>query len=93
MSNQWREKYDQDNPEKERITFEALARDIMLVQVKTRKRNRTGGIQRTFHAKSILAVKGAELRFIDRLPADLCAGFAQSGKSYAVIVRFSNAQG
>ena len=93
MSNQWREKYDQDDPEKERITFEALARNIMRVQVKIRKRNRTGGIQRTFHAKSILAVKGAELRFIDRLPADLCVGFAQPGKSYPVIVRFSNAYG
>ena len=69
MSNQWREKYDQDDPEKERITFEALARDIMRVQVKIRKRNFTGGIQRTFHAKSILAVKGANCGLlIDCLP-------------------------
>jgi Animal haem peroxidase/Catalase len=93
MSVQWREIYDENDPEKERIGFEALARDIMRVQLKTRKRSKAGGIQRAFHAKSILAVKGATLRFIDNVPTDLRVGFAQPGKSYPVIVRFSNAHG
>jgi hypothetical protein len=93
MSVQWREVYDEGDPEKERVGFEALARDIMRVQLKTRKASRSNAIQRTFHAKSILAVKGATLQFIRDLPADLCAGFAQPNKSYPVIVRFSNAHG
>lgn len=93
MSGQWHEKYDQNDPQKERVAFEALARDIMRVQLKTNKRVGTGGIQRAFHAKSILAVKDAELRFIDELPAALTTGFARPGKSYAAIVRFSNAHG
>ncbi len=88
---QWREEYDGDDPEKERGAFEALARDIMRVQLKVKKRGRASAIQRTFHAKSVLSVKGATLRFVNGLSDDLSAGYAQPGKSYPVIVRFSNA--
>ena len=38
------------------------------------------GVDRAFHAKSTLAVDDAELRFLDDLPADLQAGFAQPGR-------------
>jgi Animal haem peroxidase/Catalase len=50
------------------------------------------GVDRTFHAKSTLATDQAELRFLD-LPGDLSHGFAQPGRAYPVIVRFSNAEG
>ena len=92
----WTEEYSGGSPGAERLQFEQLAREIMLVQLKNRKRASSHGvphaIDRAFHAKSTLAVDDAELRFID-LPPDLRAGFAQPNASYRTVVRFSNAAG
>ncbi|WFP65884.1 peroxidase family protein [Mesorhizobium sp. WSM4904] len=86
----WRE-IPQGSAEDERLLFERLAQDMMHVQLKTRRRSKTAGIRRAFHAKPIFASIDATLRFNDDLPADFRAGFAQPGKSYPAIVRFSNA--
>jgi hypothetical protein len=91
------ERYVGGTPETERVLFEKLARDIMRVQVKiqkrARKRTTAAGIDRAFHAKAILGVENAGLRFRADLPLDLCAGFAQPGAEYPAIVRLSNAGG
>ncbi|MDF2971361.1 MAG: catalase [Microvirga sp.] len=88
----WQEIYD-GTPGEERVAFEELARDILRVQLKTKRRSKSSAIQRTFHAKSILAVSGATLEFDQNLSKDLQAGYVQPGKSYPVTVRFSNAHG
>jgi len=93
----WSERYAGGSPEAESTQFEALARGIIEVQSKVRKRISGHGvphaIARAFHAKATLAVDDAELRFRDDLAADLRAGFAQPGAKYRAIVRFSNASG
>jgi hypothetical protein len=89
----WREEYAGGSPEAERVEFERLALDIMRVQLKVKERAKTSTVQRTFHAKAVFAAKDAELCFVEDLPADLCAGFAQPGKRYPTIVRLSNADG
>ncbi len=92
----WAEEYQGGSPEAERRLFEQLAKEIMLVQLKTRKRASAHGVphavDRAFHAKSTLAVEDAELRFLD-IPDDLRAEFAESGAAYPTVVRFSNAAG
>jgi hypothetical protein len=88
----WREEYE-GGPEAERLLFERLAQDMMHVQLKTKKRSKAPGIQRSFHAKPIFASVDARLSIVDDLPDELGAGFAAPGKSYPAIVRFSNASG
>jgi hypothetical protein len=82
--------------EAERLEFERLAREIMRVQLTTRKTASAHGVphgvDRAFHARSTLALDDAELRFLD-LPDDLQAGFVRPGASYRAVVRFSNAAG
>jgi heme peroxidase/catalase len=90
---QWREAYEGGSAEAERLVFEKLARDIMSVQLKIQRRAKAARVQRAFHAKSVYAGRNAELRFVDDLPQDLRAGFAQPGKSYRTTVRLSNADG
>ena len=81
---------------RERVAFEALATEIMRVQLKNRKAARAHGVRhgvdRAFHAKTTFAVDDAELRFLD-LPPDLRVGFAQPGAAYPAAVRFCNAAG
>jgi hypothetical protein len=93
----WSERYAGGSAEAERAEFEALARGIMAVQSKVRKRVSSHGvphaIARAFHAKATLAVDDAELRFRDDLAEDLQVGFARPGAAYRAIVRFSNASG
>ena len=62
----------------------------MHVQLKTES-EAAGAIQRAFHSKAIRGRR--QLKFVGDLPGDLSAGFAQPGKSYPAIVRFSNASG
>ena len=91
-----KEQYSGGSAEAEYREFQQLAQDIMRVQSKVRKRVSPGvpcPIQRAFHAKATLAVDDAELRVNDDLSADLRVGFAQPGKAYRTIVRFSNAAG
>lgn len=96
MQTSWSETMVGGSPEVERLEFDRLARDIMRVQLKTARAASSHGVphgvDRTFHAKSTLAVEGAEFRFLD-IAEDLRAGFAQPGASYPAVVRFSNAAG
>jgi len=96
MNANWTEEFAGGSPEAERLQFEKLARDILLVQLKNQKSASAHGVphpvDRAFHAKSTLAVEDAELRFLD-LPGDLRVGFAQPGAVYQTAVRFSNAAG
>ncbi|GAA0966537.1 peroxidase family protein [Actinocorallia libanotica] len=87
------ERYAGGSPELERRIFEELARDLMLVQLKIRKRSGARSVDRAFHAKGLLGVENAALRFRADLPADLRVGFARPGAEYPVIARFSNASG
>src|SRR6266851_4820414 len=94
MQASWTETMAGGSPEAERIEFDRLARDIMRVQLKTAKTASAHGVphpvDRTVHAKPTLATDRAELTFLD-LPEDLRAGFAQPGRTYPTVVRFSNA--
>jgi hypothetical protein len=89
----WREEYEGGGPEAERLVFERLAVDIMQVQMTTKRRAKRTNVQRAFHAKAVFTATDAELCFIDDLPTELRAGFAQPGKRYTTIVRLSNADG
>jgi hypothetical protein len=88
---EWTEEYVGGSAESEHLTFQKLAQDIMVAQLKTRKAAKAQRIERAFHAKATLALDGVELRFLDTLPPDLTCGFAQPGATYPAIVRFSNA--
>ncbi|WP_027232923.1 peroxidase family protein [Phyllobacterium sp. UNC302MFCol5.2] len=88
----WREEY-QGSAEAERLTFERLAQDMMDVQVKAKKHGKAPAIQRAFHSKAVFSAIDAKLTFVDDLPEEFRAGFAQPGASYTTIVRFSNANG
>jgi hypothetical protein len=96
MQGAWKETMVGGTPQAERAEFEQLAQDIMRLQLKNAKTASAHGVphavDRAFHAKSTLATNRAELRFLD-LPADLSHGFAQPGRAYPTIVRFSNASG
>ncbi len=87
------ERYVGGSPEFERGLFERLARDLMLVQLKTRKRSGARAVDRAFHAKGLCGVENAVLRFRADLPVDLGVGYARPGAEYPVVVRFSNAGG
>jgi hypothetical protein len=96
MLGPWKETMAGGSPQAERAEFDKLARDIMAVQLKNaRTASAHGvphGVDRAFHAKSTLATDRAELTFAD-LADDLSAGFAQPGRTYPTLVRFSNAAG
>lgn len=89
----WQEEYQGGTAGAERLVFDALAKDIMAVQLKIRRRAKIAHVERAFHAKAVFAATDAELAFRDDLPADLRAGFAQPGKRYRTTVRLSNADG
>ncbi|MEC4017872.1 peroxidase family protein [Streptomyces sp. H27-D2] len=87
------ETYDGGSAEAERRIFEQLAREIMNVQRKTKKSSDAASLARTFHAKAVLGVENARLRFHDDLPAALRTGYAQPGAEYPAVLRLSNASG
>lgn len=87
---EWTEK-PKGSDEEERREFEALAGLMMEAQLKTRKAAKAKTIDRAFHARSTAAFEGATFAFNDDLPEDLRIGFAQPGKRYPALVRFSNA--
>ena len=97
MQNAWKETMAGGCPQAERAEFEQLAQDIMRMQLKNAKTASAHGVphgaDRAFHAKSTLATDRAELKFRDDLPSSLSHGFAQPGRVYPVVVRFSNAEG
>ncbi|MGO4460278.1 peroxidase family protein [Streptomyces sp. M-16] len=87
------ERYVGGSPEAERLVFERLAGELVRVQLKAKKRSRSPALERTFHAKAVLGVENARLRFHDDLPGALRTGFARPGAEYRVTVRLSNASG
>jgi hypothetical protein len=87
----WEETYAGGSAEAERREFDRLAIDIMRAQLKARKAAGAPTVDRAFHAKAVLAVEEAQVRFLDTLPADLTVGFAAPGAVYPAIVRVSNA--
>src|SRR4051812_17834854 len=89
----WREGYDGGSAEAERLIFAGLARDILDVQLKLKKRSGASDVERAFHAKSVLGVVDARLRVRDDIPADLIVGYVRPGAEYAATVRLSNAHG
>lgn len=89
----WHESYVGGSAESERLLFQQLARDIMAVQLKIKRRSKATKVQRAFHAKAVFAGRSAELRFVDDLPQELRVGFARPGQSYPTVVRLSNADG
>ena len=97
MQGSWEETMAGGCPQAERAEFEQLAQDIMRMQLKNARTASAHGVphgaDRAFHAKSTLATGRAELKFRDDLPSSLAHGFAQPGRVYPVIVRFSNAEG
>ena len=96
MEAAWAEEFQGGSPEAERVVFDQLAREVMLVQLKNQRSASAHGVphpvDRAFHAKSTLAVEDAELRFLDISP-DLHVEFAQPNAAYPTVVRFSNASG
>jgi hypothetical protein len=91
MATGWAETYAGGSEEAERLEFNSLAIDIMRAQLKARRAAGVASVDRAFHAKAVLAVGDAQLRFLDTLPANLTTGFAAPGASYRAIVRVSNA--
>jgi Animal haem peroxidase/Catalase len=91
MATSWRETYHGGSAEAERQEFDRLAIDIMRAQLKARRASGAGAVDRAFHAKAVLAVEEAELRFNDDLRADLRVGFATPRAVYPAMVRISNA--
>ncbi|PKV83249.1 peroxidase family protein [Streptomyces sp. TLI_146] len=87
------ERYAGGSPEAERLVFERLARELLRVQLKVKKRGGAASVDRAFHAKAVLGVENARLTFRDDLPETLRAGFARPGAEYPVTVRLSNASG
>ncbi|MFH8983174.1 peroxidase family protein [Streptomyces varsoviensis] len=87
------EHYEGGSPEAERLVFERLARDLMRVQLKNKEASGSAHPQRAFHAKAVLGLENARLRFLDDLPAPLRVGFAQPGAEYPALLRLSNASG
>jgi hypothetical protein len=88
----WKEQYLGGSPERERVAFEALATDIMRVQLKNRRAASAHGVRqgvdRAVHVKATFAVDDAELTFLD-LPPDLEVGFARSRAEYSALLRVS----
>ncbi|WP_030253568.1 peroxidase family protein [Streptomyces violens] len=87
------ETYEGGSPEAERLLFEKLARELMRVQSRNKRSSGAPGAQRAVHAKGILGVENARLRFNDDLPPALTQGYAQPGAEYPALVRLSNASG
>lgn len=87
------ERYVGGNPETERLAFERLAKELLRVQLKVKRRSGAAALERTFHAKAVLGVENGRLRFRDDLPEQLRTGFARPGAEYPVTVRLSNASG
>src|SRR5262245_1282267 len=89
----FRERYAGGSPEAERLQFLELARDIMDIQLASKKRAGAADVDRAFHAKAILGVVNATLRVSDDIPKDLELGHFRARAEYDATVRLSNANG
>ncbi|MCJ0875151.1 hypothetical protein [Streptomyces sp. AP-93] len=57
------------------------------MRLKTKKRSGSAALERTFHAKAVLGVENARLKFHDDLPEAQRTGFARPGAEYPVTRR------
>ncbi|MFJ4849548.1 MULTISPECIES: hypothetical protein [unclassified Streptomyces] len=89
----WREIHHGGSPEAEEAHFRDLADIVVGVQRANKEKSGSQVSRRTFHAKIVVGVDNAELRFRTDLPADLHAGHFVAGTQLPVIVRLSNASG
>ena len=89
----WREIYHGGSPESELREFQVLARDIMAVQLTTKRRAGARTVDRAFHANARFATTHGRLRILRELPADLSCEWIEPEREYDVFVRFSNASG
>ena len=87
------ERYERGSREDELVLFAKLARDVMRVQEKNRRRTGSRSVDRAFHAKPGLAVENARLVVHDDLAPDLRRGRFRPGADLPVTVRLSNASG
>lgn len=87
------ERYMGGSPEAERRIFERLAQELMRVQEKNRRAAKAASPERALHAKAVLGVENARLRFHDDLPDALRVGFARPGAEYPATLRLSHASG
>lgn len=90
---QWREEFEGGSAAAEQAVFAALAARMLRVQAGNRAKAGAPAPLRTLHAKMILGVADARLRFVDDLPGDLATGWARPGAEYPAAVRLSNASG
>ena len=89
----WSESYEGGSAESERQIFASLARDILDIQLANKQRARATNVERTFHAKSILAVTNAKLQVLPDIPKLLQFGCFQPDAQYPTTVRLSTAGG
>jgi Animal haem peroxidase/Catalase len=89
----WQEKYAGGSPEAERRLFADLARDILDVQLKIKKKANAGEVQRAFHAKAVLGVENAKLQVLPEIAIQFQVGYFRPGADYQASVRLSNANG
>ncbi len=86
----WEEIYEDGGAEAESVAFDRYALAFLRLQAQSARRSAPARIVRAAYADQILATDNAELTFLDDLPKDLRAGFAQPGKHYKATVRFSS---
>jgi hypothetical protein len=89
----WCEVYQGGSPEAEQQHFRHLAAVIVDVQRENRRSSGAPAVRRTFHAKIVVGVEGAEVAVADDLAAELGVGWLTPGARLPVTVRLSNASG
>jgi hypothetical protein len=89
----WREVYQGGSPEAEEQHFRQLAATIVDVQRENEQSSGATSARRTFHAKIVVGVEGAELAVADDLAPELRVGHFVPGARLPVTVRLSNASG
>ena len=87
------ERYEGGSEAAELADFERLARDLVKVQARNRRRSGRTGVDRVFHAKAALGVRNARLEVDAALPVELRQGPFLPGAVLDATVRLSNASG
>jgi hypothetical protein len=88
---QWREIFQGGSPQAEHAVFQRLAQDVMKLQLIAMRRRGASSTMRAFHAKQLFATRRASLRIADDVPEDLRIGWVSPGRTYPIVLRFSNA--
>ncbi len=89
----WHEIYHGGSPEAEQRHFRRLADAVVALQRQNQQESGSAVPRRTFHAKIVVGVTNAELRFADHLSPELRVGDFVPGSRFPVTVRLSNASG